>query len=119
MFEWEATGDFTNLKRLHNLYRNGLLKIDPDGLVAVLNTDSEGSVSKLISVPRNFFPGLVNALHIKMNHPSRAQMQRLVTRYFYCPGHTRMIDEVVSSCDLCKSLKDLPVCAVPKLVWFR
>ena len=104
----KATGDFTNLKRLHNLYRNGLLKIDPDGLVTVLNTDSEGSVSKLISVPRNFFPGLVNALHIKMNHPSRAQMQRLVTRYFYCPGHTRMIDEVVSSCDLCKSLKDLP-----------
>ena len=104
----KATGDYTTLKRLHNLYRNGLLKIEHDGLVTVLDTDSNGNVSKLISVPNNFFPGLVNALHIKMNHPSRAQMQRLITRYFYCPGHARMIDEVVSFCDLCKSLKDLP-----------
>ena len=104
----KATGDYTTLKRLHNLYRNGLLKIEHDGLVTVLDTDSKGNVSKLISVPNNFFPGLVNALHIKMNHPSRAQMQRLVTRYFYCPGHARMIDEVITFCDLCKSLKDLP-----------
>ena len=43
-----------------------------------------------------------------MNHPSRAQMQRLVSRYFYCPGHARMIDEVITFCDLCKSLKDIP-----------
>ena len=104
----KTTGDYTRLKRLHNLYRNGQLKIETDGLITITSTDSSGNATKSISVPNNFFPGLVHALHLKLKHPSRAQMQRLVNRYFYCAGHTRIIDEVVSNCDLCRSLQELP-----------
>ena len=35
-------------------------------------------------------------------------MLRLVTRYFYCSGHTRIINDVVSNCELCRSLQELP-----------
>ena len=104
----KTTGDYTRLKRLHNLYRNGQLKIETDGLTVITSTDTSGNATKSISVPNNFFPGLVHALHLKLKHPSRAQMQRLVSRYFYCAGHTRIIDEVVSNCDLCQSLQELP-----------
>ena len=57
-------GDFTRVKRLHNLYRTGQVKIDNDGLITVKHTDSVGNVYYAISVPANFYPGLVQALHI-------------------------------------------------------
>ena len=96
------------MKRLHNLYRTGQLKVAHDGVVTVKHTDNAGNVYDAISVPAQFFPGLVHALHIKLSHPSRAQLQRLISRYFYCAGPSRILEEVVSSCTLCVSLKNLP-----------
>ena len=104
----KTKGDFTRVKRLHNLYRTGQLKIASDGLVTVKHTDSAGNMYDAISIPATFFPGLVHALHIKLNHPSRAQMQRLMNRYFYCAGHTRIIEEIFASCTICVALKELP-----------
>ena len=104
----KTKGDFTRVKRLHNLYRTGQLKVAPDGLVTVLHTDSAGNAYNAISVPASFFPGLVHALHIKLSHPSRAQMQRLVNRFFYCAGHSRIIEEIFASCTICAALKEIP-----------
>ena len=104
----KTKGDYTRLKRLHNLFRNGQLKVENDGLCTVSHTDPAGNETRAISVPYNFFPGLIQSLHIKMKHPSKAQMIRLVSRYFYCSGHTRIINEITANCDLCKALKDLP-----------
>ena len=63
---------------------------------------------RAISVPHNFFPGLVSSLHIKLQHPSKAQMLRLISRYFHCSGQARIVYEVVSNCELCRSLQELP-----------
>ena len=104
----KTTGDYTKVKRLHNLFRNGQLKIDREGLTTISHIDTAGNETRAISVPQTFFPGLVQSLHIKLQHPSKAQMQRLISRYFYCPGHTRIINDVVSNCDLCRSLQELP-----------
>ena len=103
----KTTGDYTRLKRLHNLYRNGQLKIDKEGLVTILSNDSMGNEQRAISVPYNFFPGLVNSLHIKLQHPSKAQMLKLISRYFYCSGQARIINDAVSNCELCRSLQEL------------
>ena len=51
---------------------------------------------------------LLHALHIKLNHPSKTQLQRLISRHFYCAGQARIIEEITSSCTLCASLKELP-----------
>ena len=67
-----------------------------------------GNVYNAISVPKNFYPGLVNALHIKLNHPSKGQMQRLMSRHFYSAGQARIIEEITSACTICASLKELP-----------
>ena len=101
-------GYFTIIKRLHNLYRTGQVKIDFDGFVTVKHTDMAGNVYNAISVPTKFYPGLVNALHVKLNHPSKSQMQRLMSRHFYCAGQARIIEEITSACTICASLKELP-----------
>ena len=104
----KTKGVFTTVKRLHNLYRTGQVKIDFDGFVTVKHTDAAGNVYFAISVPTKFYPGLVNALHIKLNHPSKTQLQRLMSRHLYCAGQARIIDEVTTTCTICASLKQLP-----------
>ena len=65
----------------------------------------EGSV---ISVPPSLFPGVINALHLRLEHPSKAQLTSLVSRYFYAPGWRAMIDEVSNNCHQCSAVRQLP-----------
>ena len=101
-------GDYTTLKRLHGMYRSGNLKVASDELVTISTSDTAGSNFDAISVPMRFFPGLIHALHIKLDHPSKPQLQKLVARHFYCPGQVRIADEVYENCVTCASLKRLP-----------
>ena len=103
----KTRGDATKVKQLHTLYTKNELKIDRDGLVMVKNPNGHFD-GWVISVPHLLLPGLASALHIKLEHPSRAQLTSLMSRYFYCPGHTALIHEVSDSCVLCRSLKPLP-----------
>ena len=90
------------------MYRSGTLKVSHDGLVVVSTPDLVGSSHEAISVPTRLFTGLIHALHLKLNHPSKHQLHKLVSRYFYSPGQTRIIDEVSDSCVTCTSLRKLP-----------
>ena len=103
----KTRGDATKLKQLHTLYSKGDLKIDNDGLIMVKH--SQGHYGGwTISIPYQLMPGLANALHITLQHPSRAQLAALMARYFYCPGHTSIIHEVTDGCGVCRSLQRLP-----------
>ena len=104
----KTKGDYTTLKRLHGMYRSGNLRVAPDGLVVVSTSDAHGNSYEAISVPTRFFPGLIHALHIKLDHPSKPQLHRLVSRYFYSPGQIRIADEVFDSCVTCSSLRQMP-----------
>ena len=79
-----------------------------NGLVTVSSTDDSGMPRKLIVIPQQLFPGLISALHIKLSHPTKYQLGKLVSRYYYCPGSTTVIAECVDNCHLCLSLKPLP-----------
>ena len=46
----KTKGDFTRVKRLHNLFRTGQAKIDSDGFVTVKHTDAAGNTYNAISV---------------------------------------------------------------------
>ena len=83
---------------MFNLYREGKLKVHKDGLVTVSHTEKDGHQYKAISVPTALFPGLIHALHVKLSHPSKFQLSKLIARYFYTPGYLRIIDEVSDSC---------------------
>ena len=65
----KTKGDHTKLKLLHNLYTQDKLFIE-DGLILVKS--SEGALNNAtISVPPSIFPGITNALHIRLDHPSK------------------------------------------------
>ena len=104
----KTKGENTKLKLLHNLYSNGLLQKATDGLITVTTADNNKSGTQAISVPSPMFPGFAQALHLKLNHPSRNQLQKICGRYFYAPGISRVIGEITDNCTVCKSLKHLP-----------
>ena len=78
----KTDGDNTHLKHLHNLYKKGQLKKLGDGLFVVSNVDNEIGHYNAISVPKQMLPGLVQALHIKFNHPSKLQLQKIMKIMF-------------------------------------
>ena len=87
-----TNGDNTVLKLLHTQYSKGKLKIESDGLLTVSQKVDGNELVKAIIVPTNMYPGLIQALHLKLNHPSKSQLQKVLSRYFYCVGHLRMLD---------------------------
>ena len=101
-------GENTVLKLLHGQYVKGNLKIAPNGLITVSGNDESGIPRNQVVVPSKLFPGLLSALHHKLQHPTKYQMGKLVGRYFYCPGATALIAECVDNCLTCLSLKSLP-----------
>merc|ERR1712082_291673 len=97
----KTKGDNTKLKLLHNLYRNGMLKKTADGFITVTQPATDEGEYAAISVPPIMYPGLIQALHLKLNHPSKLQLERVSTRYFYTPGYARIISEVAVCTSLC------------------
>ena len=107
--EKKRTGQhYTLLKRMYNLYRVGLIKVDPTGLIVVRHCDVKGEEFDAISVPEEMYPGLVTALHIKLFHPSRLQMQRLLSRFFFCLNSAKTVDQIQTNCSICTSLSNIP-----------
>ena len=99
----------TDLKRMYNLYRKGMLYLDNSGLITVKHVDTKSGIEyDAISVPTNIFPSILQSLHIKLNHPSRSQMQKFVCRHFFCIGTANTVDSVHRSCEICASLAILP-----------
>ena len=66
----KTKGDQTLVKRLHNLYKIGKLSKAADGLITVISTDLDRGPSQAISIPSQIYPGLIQALHLKLcpNH---------------------------------------------------
>ena len=103
----KTNGLNTKLKLLHNKYTEGKLFIDADGMFMLRTPEGKFSGST-ISVPPSIYPGLVSALHIQLDHPSRGQLASLLDRYFYTPGSRAIIDSISDGCIHCASMRKLP-----------
>jgi len=103
----ETWGEYTKLKLLHKQYTLGKLFIAEDGLISLKSPNGHFSQA-VISVPPSIFPGLLNALHVRLYHPSKGQLSNLVARYFYTPGWKALVEEISDNCHQCASLKHLP-----------
>ena len=101
-------GDYTVLKLLYGQFTKGNLAIAKDGLITVKANDDAGIPRNQVVIPSKLFPGLLSALHIKLQHPSKHQMSKLISRYFFCPGSGARITECVDNCHTCLSLEPLP-----------
>ena len=82
--------------------------ITSDGLIVVHKTDPFSPARECVIVPRSVFPGLVTALHIKLNHPSPHQLKQVIRCYFFALDLDSYVDEVYSACHHCASLHSFP-----------
>ncbi|CAH3161910.1 unnamed protein product, partial [Porites lobata] len=84
------------------------VSIASDGLLVVKHTQSFVPVAEAIVVPRSVLDGLLTALHIKLNHPTRHQFQTVLQRQFFALDMNDAISRVTSACHTCASLKSFP-----------
>ena len=79
-----------------------------DGMLVVRRNDPLVPSTELIIVPRSDLHGLVTALHIKLDHPSRHQLELVMKRHFYALDLTKAIERTYNSCHTCLSLQKFP-----------
>ena len=96
----------TNIKDVRR-YLSGA-SIARDGMLVVRRNDPLVPSTELIIVPRSVLHGLVTALHIKLDHPSRHQLELVMKRHFYALDLTKAIEHN-NSCHTCLSLQKFPV----------
>ena len=63
---------------------------------------------ELVDVPRSVLDGLLTAIHIKLDHPSKHQPQMVIQRHFFALDMSAAITRVSDSCHTCASLKKFP-----------
>ena len=74
----------------------------------VRKTEPFFTARECIVVPQTVFPGLVAALHIKLDHPTPHQLKQVLRRYFFALDLDRQVDQVYTSCHHCASLRSFP-----------
>ena len=79
-----------------------------DGLLIVKLDQPFHPVRERIVVPRAIIHGLLTAVHLRFNHPSKFQMKQLITRYFFALDLDKSIQLVVDNCHHCSSHKHQP-----------
>ncbi|XP_060598210.1 uncharacterized protein LOC132751998 [Ruditapes philippinarum] len=96
----------TNVKDVKR-YLNSV-SIAKDGILVVKHTDPLVSSVDLIVVPRSAIDGLITALHIKLDHPSKHQILQVLKRHFYALDMSQAVERVSDMCHSCASLRKLP-----------
>ena len=77
-------------------------------MLVVCHNDPLVPSIELIIVPRSVFHGLVTALHIKLDHPSRHQLELVMKHHFYALDLTKAIERTYNLCHTCLSLQKFP-----------
>ena len=92
----------TNIRDVKRYLR--VASISKDGLLVVRRHQPLLPTQDCIIVPRQFLDGLLTALHIQLNHPTRNQMKLVFHRYFYALDSDKAIDNTSNTCHQCASL---------------
>ena len=79
--------------------------IAKDGLLVVKHHDPLSPPTELIITLCFVLDGLVTTLHIKLDHPSKHQLELVMKRHFYALDMRKSIELVNDSCHICASLQ--------------
>lgn len=100
-------GEHTVVKHLHTLFTRDNLIIHKSGVVMVRAKHGHFD-GFAISVPENLFPGLAFSFHNRLNHPSKGQLSKFLSRYFFVTALPTVVDKITSSCVKCLATMKLP-----------
>ena len=85
-----------------------ITSISKDGLLVVQHHQPLSCPIELIVVPCSVLDSLLTAIHIKLDHPSKHQLQMVIQRHFFALDMSAAITRVSDSCHTCASLKKFP-----------
>ena len=88
--------------------------LSSDGLLVVQHCDVLAPSREAIVIPEEVLPGLLTALHLRLNHPSLNELSRVVKRYFWAINVDRALELTSQSCHLCASLRKVPKSLIPE-----
>ena len=89
-------------KRMSDVKRYlNVATLSRDGLLVVKKSQPFMRTRDLIVIPRSVLPGLLTALHLRLQHPSKSQLHRVFHRSFYALDADNMINMITSSCAQC------------------
>ena len=86
----------------------GVATIARDGLLVTQKSQPLSPTRECIIVPRQVLHGLLTALHIKLDHPSKHQLKLVTARQYFALDIDRAITDVTEACHTCASLKSVP-----------
>ena len=93
----------------HNVKRD--LQVTPlarDGFLVVCHEEPLSAVHECIILPLQVLDDVLHPLHLRLNHPTKHQMNAVVHRCFYALDMEKGIDRVCTTCQLCASLCTVP-----------
>ena len=105
----QGTRPSKKLTNIHDVKRYlNATTIAKDGLLVVCRNEPLAPCREAIVVPRQVLDGLLTALHLKLDHPSRHQMKMVVRRYFFALDMDKHINSVCDGCHQCAALLNTP-----------
>jgi hypothetical protein len=79
-----------------------------DGLLVVQETSPFSQQRERIIVPKAVQDGLLTALHLQFQHPSKHQLKLVFNRYFYALDTDKTVERITNACNHCMSVKTIP-----------
>ena len=95
--------DITDTKRYLNV-----ATIARDGLLVVKRAEPLCPTRECIIVPRTVLTGLLTALHLKLDHPTKHQLKCVMQRQYFALNMDEAIEMVTDNCHQCASLLSVP-----------
>lgn len=96
----------TNIREVKRYLHD--VTVSNDGLLVVKKNLPFLPTRELTVIPQHVLQGLLHAIHLKLQHPSKAQLGKLFHRHFYALNSDRAISSVSQSCSQCSSIATLP-----------
>ena len=97
--------------KMYNNVRKYVSKatIGKDGLLIVQgNIPMTTNKTERIVIPAEFVETIITQIHLKFQHPAKAQLINIVNRYFFATGTIAVIDNLYQNCQLCQAAMKIP-----------
>ena len=100
-----------NEKKLVKRYmqKNTNVTLDDSGCLMVKKMNNKFIQRSLIVIPREFSFGLLQGLHIHLNHPTSHQLRLAVDTRFFILDRDKIIKDIFENCPLCQSVSKIPM----------
>lgn len=83
-------------------------RVARDGLLVVESHSSSLGRTERIVVPRVYLHGLLECLHLTLEHPTRNNLRKVFNRSYYALNLDDAVEAVFQNCHVCVSLSDMP-----------